>query len=95
MSDNIISFPSVRMLSGEPRESAVQPERVLSDAVGCQDSFRSLLLVAIMEDGSLYIADTQEHFADTLLTMERAKQALMQHFLDDSLTSDHPPGTSA
>jgi siderophore synthetase component len=88
---NIVNFPSLRLLSGEPRERAVLAERILTDALGCQDMFRSLFLVSVMEDGSLYIADTQEHFADTLLTMERAKQALMQSFADDRLSSDEGP----
>jgi hypothetical protein len=92
--DNLLHFPSTRLLNGEPRPAGVTPGRVLGDALSQHENFRACLIVGLLADGSLYIADTQDHFADTLLVMERAKQALMSHFSDDELVSDSPPGTA-
>lgn len=92
MSDNILNFPAERELNATPRQQGVSAERVLSDALGIADQFASCLIIGFLDDGSIYAADTQEHFGDTLLAIERFKQAMMLGF-EDSLASE--PDASA
>lgn len=92
--DNVLSFPATRELNGSPRDQGVSPQRVLSNALSIEGEFRCCLVIGILKDGTLYAADTQDHFGDTLLIMERFKQAMMDSF-DDELSSDDPPGTAS
>lgn len=92
--DNVLSFPTARELNVEPRESVVSPGRVLRDALNIEGSFKSCMVIGLLDDGSLYAADTQDHFGDTLLLMERFRQAMMSG-LDDELTSADPPGVAS
>lgn len=94
MSGDVLNFPATRELNIAPRDSGVKPSRVLADATGIQGEFQSLLLIGLLKDGSIYAADTQDHFGDTILLIERFKQAMMGGF-DDQLKSDNPPGTPA
>lgn len=84
---SVVEFPvSEVLVRTAPREAGFVPAaNVIAGAAEQADDFEMLTIVGLKHDGSLFVAGTSVHLADTLLLIERVKKKLMEPF-DDKLS---------
>lgn len=86
MTDNVITvdaWNTVPILT-EPR-GGVSVEDCFNGVCEEVAGLKSFTAMGFREDGTLYLASTEQHTADLLMLIERVKQRLMLDFIGDEL----------
>lgn len=85
MSDNIVRLPGSEHyeLEAGPRSKDIEPLAVIEGALEKAADLQSIIFIGTDSEGRLYAASSQNHLADNILLLERAKRRLLETLGDD------------